>query len=367
LVLVACAGAEGPAPYAELETYIQSEISDAGIVGLGAALIKDDRVEWTGAFGYANLKTRRETDVHTPFLVASISKTLVATLSMQLAEEGKLDLDRDIGEILGFPVRHPDHPDRSLTARMLATHTSGIIDDFIDLGQVSTNGVDSEVTLAEFAETYTSVPAHFGRRPGTRRVYSNSGFGVLGAVVEAAAGEPMPELAIRRIFQPIGMNDTGWLLREMQTEQLAVPYSGKRQEGAVASDHQGFAFYPATSLRTSIIDLSNYLLSFMRFGRTDSGARILSEESARAMREIQFPEIDDTQAYSWYFDSVAEQTYLGHTGSAIGFSAVMFFDPVKNAGFIVITNSDAFIRSRLGEKSMSEAIYRIAARLASEG
>lgn len=284
---------------------------------------------------------------------------------MKLVEEGRLDLDADISNYLGFQIRHPGHPDRMITTRMLATHTSGIIDDFLALGQVTVRGEDSPMSLAEFARNYTSVEAHFGDEPGTSRSYSNSGVGVLGAVLEAASGEALPALTHRTVLDPLELQDTSWLLSELSSlENLAVPYSGPRQEGAVASEHEGFAFYPATSLRISSADLANYLLTFMRLGESPAGTQVLSEDSAREMRKIQFPEIDDTQGYIWYWDTVGGDRYFGHTGSALGFSAVMFFDPETKVGFFVLTNSDAFIRSRLGDRSMSDAIYRIAARIA---
>lgn len=367
--LAACGGAEEAPPvseYAALESAIAEEVRTGGIVGLGAALIKDDQVAWIGTYGYADLEARREIDEDTPFNVASISKTVASVVMMQLAEKGALELDAPIDVPLGFAPRHPNYPDTPITARMLATHTSAIVDDWITLGQVTVDGADSPIPLGAFARTYTEDPEHFGRQPGTRHVYSNSGIGILGAVIEGAAGDRLPALAQRDVFAPLGMTHSGYLLSEHALESLAVPYSGRRQDGAVRSEHQGYAFYPATSLRTSIRDLSRFLLSFMRFGATEDGGHILAHDTAASMRAIQNPELDETQGIVWYRDSVGKYQMFGHTGSAVGFSAIMFFDPQTGVGVIVLTNSDAFIRARLGDPSSSTALYKIAERIVDE-
>lgn len=340
---------------------------EAGFVGLAAALIRADHVEWTGTFGYANLETKLMVDEHTPFNVASISKTVVSVVMMQLVEEGKLSLDDAIDGPLGFAVRHPGFPDRSMTSRMLATHTSGIVDDFLTLGQVTVDHVDSPESLNMFALDYTANPEHFGKEPGTERDYSNSGIGVLGAVIEGASNDTVAALAKARVFEPLGMAESSYLLRDFDESRLAVPYSGKRQEGAVPSVFQGYAFYPATSLKTSVHDLSLFLLSFMRFGAASGGARVLEQETAASMRVVQDAMIDGDQAIVWYRDKIGTYTMLGHTGSAVGFSAIMFFGEDTGIGVIVLTNSDAFIRSRLGDKSGRTALYAIAARIADEG
>jgi CubicO group peptidase (beta-lactamase class C family) len=363
---IACAcGGEDPPAHAELESFIESQALSAGIPGLAAALIARGELEWTGTFGYADIEAKRLVDEHTTFLVASLSKTVVALLMMQLADAGRLQLDQPIDGPLGFELRHPGHPGRSITPAMLVTHTSGIVDDFLALGAVTTDG-DSEVSLADFARDYTSDAAHFGGAPGTDFSYSNSGFGILGAVVEGAAGEPLPELSLRRVFAPLGMIDSGWLLRDLDPGELAVPYSGRRQDGARPEDHQGYAFYPATSLRTSIHDLSRYLIAFMKLGVAADGMRFLSVESAMEMRVPQIPDIDRNQGIAWYYDTIGGERYLGHTGSAIGASAMMFFDPETNDGIALITNSDAFVRARFGQTDGSDALYAIAERMFAE-
>lgn len=367
-VTVAACGAEAPAPspspFAELEAYLSSELRIGGMPGVAASIIEGGEVRWTGTFGYADLEARRAVDVDTPFLVASISKTVVATLAMHLVEAGALDLDAPIDDVLGFEVPQPGPADRSVTARDLATHTSGLSDDWIALGGATQSG-DSPVSLSEFARNYL-VAEHFARAPGRGFEYSNSGFGVFGAVVEAAAGEPLPVLSERVVFGPLGMEHTGWHLADVDEATLAVPYGGTWADGFDASEHQGFDFYPATSLRTSVRDLSAYVVAFLARGATPDGARVLSEASIDELFRPQVPSIRAGQGLAWYDETFAGKTWFGHTGSAVGASALVYLHAESGRGIVLLTNADVYLRDRLGFPEGAEAFHRMRDRLATE-
>ncbi|MFO0728870.1 MAG: serine hydrolase domain-containing protein [Myxococcota bacterium] len=365
----ACGGAPAetpPDPHAALIATLEAKMREGGIPGMAVALIKNDDVAWMRSFGYADLSSGRKVDDSTPFLLASLSKTVVAMVGQALVEEHKLVWEDGIDGPLGFSIRHPARPDQPITALELVTHTSGIIDDFIALGAATTNG-DSPIGLKDFASGYVTAASHFGGAPGARFDYSNAGFGVLGAVVEGAGGDSLAAMSKRYVFDPIGMTDTGWFLRDMAVDKVAIPYSGTWEEGLVPSEHLGWSFYSATSLRSSIRDLSKYLLTFIRFGQTKEGVRVIPEASARHMREPLVPDQNKDQGLCWYWDEVRGKRWFGHTGSAVGASAIMFFRPEDGLGVLILTNSDVFVRSRLGFPAGREALYDIFEAIAAEG
>ncbi|MCK6545229.1 beta-lactamase family protein [Myxococcota bacterium] len=366
-VSLACGSADptpAPSPFAALEEYLSELLHTGGMPGVAAAIIEGGRVRWTGTFGYADLDARRPVDVDTPFLVASISKTFVATLAVHLADEERLDLDAPIDDVLGLTVPHPGPPDRFVTARDLATHTSGLSDDWIALGAATQSG-DSPVSLAEFARDYL-VAEHFARAPGRGFEYSNSGFGVLGAVVEAAAGEPLPALSARVLFEPLGLTETGWHLADLDTSKLAVPYGGTWEDGFDASEHQGFDFYPATSLRTSVRDLSKWVIAFLARGETPSGARLVSDAAFTELFRPQVPAIRAGQGLAWYDETFAGRTWMAHTGSAVGASALIALDVEAGRGIVLLTNADVYLRDRLGFPEGAAAFHHMRDRLATE-
>src|SRR5690606_15576661 len=120
------------------------------------AIITPDGVPWVATYGLADADTGAEVDEHTLFIMASISKTVAAVRAMQLVEAGLLDLDAPVEDYVGYAARHPAHPDTPITTRMLFTHTSGLVDDFLILAGVTTADTDPTETLAGFSEGYTT-------------------------------------------------------------------------------------------------------------------------------------------------------------------------------------------------------------------
>jgi CubicO group peptidase (beta-lactamase class C family) len=95
----------------------------------------------------------------------------------------------------------------------------------------------------------------------------------------------------------------------------------------------------------------------MRFGRTEGGDRLVMEAAARHMREPLVPEQNADQGLTWYFDEIRGKRWLGHTGSAVGASTLMFFRPEDGRGVVILTNSDVYVRSRLGFPRGRDALY----------
>ena len=367
LVATACGTDATPAPVAAapspLDTLIKAQMRAGGIPGLGATIIQPGQPTWTEAFGLANVKDRVDIEPHTLFITASISKTVFAMTLMQLVEDGVIDLDAAADQYVPFAIRDPAHPDVPVTVRMLMSHTSGLADDWIELGSATSIG-DSKLSLAEFAEGYVTAGGRFyadrnwAREPGTRHSYSNAAFGVLGAVVEGASGQSLPHLAKTRLFAPLQMNDTGWHLADVDEALLSIPYGGTWTDGFVAGKHQGFAFYPATGLRSSIVDMTRFLQAFMNLGELD-GARVLEAATVSSMHALQYPELSTQRALVWRYRTINGRRYLGHSGSTVGGAGIVVFSPDTGVGLIVLSNSDAFIRDRFGFPEGADALQAI--------
>lgn len=147
--LKASAAAAENENFSKLNTDLQLLIDDNknGVPGVGAAVIKNDRLVYEKTFGSRyidnenpqnNLPLTRDTKLR----IASISKVFVAAAYMQLAEQGKIDLDADISRYLGFTLRNPNYPDTPITSKMLLSHTSSLRD-----GEVYT--IPSKYSLQE--------------------------------------------------------------------------------------------------------------------------------------------------------------------------------------------------------------------------
>lgn len=356
-------------PPADLDGYVQHFMSAEGIAGVGAAIVTRDGIAWTGTWGMADIEAGRPVDTDSLFTVASVSKTVTTVLVMELVEEGLLDLDAPVDDYLPYAVRHPSFPMVPVTARMLLTHTSGLYDDFLLLGD-ATYQTDPPVTLGDFAREYVTpggtfyADTNWSTEPGTHYDYCNANFALLGHLVEVLRGEDMRAVTQARVFDALGMAESGWFLSDVDPSLLVVPYSYNGRMN-LPNPQSGYAFYPASSLRTSVTELGFFLEATLRDGEL-GGMRILEEATAQSMRERQIPDIYAAQAITWRYRTMDGETWLAHTGAGFGMSAIIAYQPDTGVGILVLTNSDGFVLARLGLTDAQDAIYAIIDRIANE-
>lgn len=352
-------------PPADFEGFVDYEMRVGGIRGLAAAVVQDGGVALVVTRGMASETS--PVDAHTLFVTASVSKTFVGALLLQLAAEGRLDLDAPIDDILGFPARHPGFPTVPITTRMLMTHTSGIVDDFVTLaGYTVGDGMDPTLTLDEVARSYLAEPSHFDTEPGTRYSYANAGFAVLGRIAELAGGDDLRAMSEARLFAPLALDGAGWFYADVDAAHLATEYVwSSRTDVYTPQPQRNYAHYPATSLRISVTGLARWLLMFTGGGALD-GTRILDAASIAASQTVTFPSVRSNQALVWYYSTQGGHRWLGHGGSSIGSSNQLLYDPATGRGIVVLTNSDAYIRDRIGHAEGADAIDAIIGRLDAE-
>jgi len=278
----------------------------------------------------------------TLYRVASISKMASGLMAMMLADEGSLDLDRDISEYLGFILRNPAYPDAVITAAMLLSHVSSIRDTesySMPLGgglcDFFTPGGSGWEDGAHFASPDASGRDH---APGLYYTYCNLGYGVLATAMETVTGERFDTLIRRRLLEPLSMEaahnvnlltDDAFgrlapIYRKERDRALdpdapwkaqADDYRGKRPSIACALSPgyqpadleryqpgtNGTLFSPQGGMRASILDLARLLSLFIGRGAV-AGRRIVSEAS---MRRMMTP--------AWRYDEALENgdTYHG--------------------------------------------------------
>ena len=301
-------------------------------------------------------------DEHTLFNVASISKTFVGALALQEAEAGRLDLDADVAPILGFDFQHPRHPSVAITPRMLMTHTSGMVDDFLDL---AVSDGDPSVSLESFARTYAADPTHWGDAPGMTRSYCNACIAVLARVIEHTSSTDFRVASQSRLFDPLALDGAGWFFGDVDSGRLAHFYTWAPRRGYSELALQGYPHYPAGMLMISLHGLERWLLGHLAMGTLD-GTRFLSEASVGETQRVQTPSVSRSQALVWYYTTHAGLRWLSHSGSSFGASTQMLYRPEDGRMIVVLTNSDAYIRSRLGQSGGSDAIDRIIERMNAE-
>jgi CubicO group peptidase (beta-lactamase class C family) len=269
---------------AELDTFFKNILSTQHYVGLGACLVKNDKVVWEGYYGYANLEEKTPLNRESIFPLMSLSKTVTAFALMMLHEEGLFALDDDVNKYLPIKVRNPNFPETPITFRMLLNHTASF-QDVTPTGLTVPKNVsrppsalgDSKIPLEEYIREILTpggkyyAPEYFsGNEPGTRYSYSNIGYSLLGYLVEKIAREDFGEYCKRRILVPLEMNDTGWHLRDLDTGRVIFGYSFSPNDSVPSYrkvPHFGEPGYPAGMLRTTMDDFARFIGVIVNNGR----------------------------------------------------------------------------------------------------
>ena len=171
----------------------------------GAALVAyDGQVLLKRGYGLANMEWNIPNEADTKFRLGSITKQFTATLILQLVEQGKVKLD---GKLTDYLPDYRKDTGQKITIHNLLTHTSGV-PNYTALPGFFQNVSRNPYEVKEFVTKYASGDLEF--EPGTKFNYSNSGYFLLGAVVEKVTGKPYEQVLKENIFDPAGMKNTGY-------------------------------------------------------------------------------------------------------------------------------------------------------------
>jgi len=329
--------------WSEVDAYIEGEMEDAHIPGLAAAVTRPGEVVWTGAYGWAHVADEVPVTADTPFMLASVSKTVTGTAVMQLREDGVLDLDTAIDDLLPFAVDNPRTDGEVITVRHLVSHTSAIADNWANMPYADG---DSPIALGEFLEGYLVAGGQwydananfYGYMPGEVYNYGNVATALAGYLPESTTGVPLDDQCDADLFAPLGMDDTGWHLADFDAADVAMPYAWAAGHYEPYG-HYGYPDYPDGQLRASVRDLAAFLAAVSGGGELD-GVRILEEATVDEMLSPQVPDVDTSQFVFWYQTSIGDRTVVGHNGGDAGVATEMYFSPDSGIGVIVLMNVD---------------------------
>ncbi|MGE5437423.1 MAG: serine hydrolase domain-containing protein [Syntrophothermus sp.] len=335
----------------EVDSYLNKTFKEQNFVGLGACLIKENKIQWMKTYGYADREIKELLRNDNIFQLASLSKVFTAAAIMQLYEKGLFSLDDDINNYLPFSVRNPNFPDKPITFRMLLTHTASF-DDLLPMGNKISLGVngDCQTPLSEYVKElfvpggkYYSIDYFSKVEPGTKYLYSNISFSLLGYLVESIIKQDFSEYCKKNIFDPLNMTNTGWHLKDLDTNNIAYCYGGRLTDTTAAYQkivHFGLPGYPEGMLRTTMEDLSHFIIAILNDGRYDN-YEILRPETVKLMLTPQgiknilsrsFP-VDDI-GITWHKVNVDGKTYYSMNGFSGSIFTNTMFSKENNTAII---------------------------------
>ena len=253
-----------------------------GIPGAVFGVVADGEVT-VAVSGTANLNTGLPVVRETLFQAGSIGKSYTATAIMQLVDDGLVDLDAPLREYLPDLEFADPTVSKTLTARQVLTHTAGIDGDRLDDDFSYGRGDDC---VERYVAGLTDLPLI--AEPGGLWSYCNSGYIVLGRVIEVLTGMPFEKAMTVRLLEPLGVKDTLFFPGDMVMHSLAVGHVREGDAPATVAPkwEMSRAAGPAGStINTTIDDLLAFASMHLRGGVAADGTRVLSEASARAMQE----------------------------------------------------------------------------------
>jgi CubicO group peptidase (beta-lactamase class C family) len=275
------------------------------------------------AVGYRNAEAKTRHDAGSIFQIGSITKQFTAAIIMQLQEEGKLSVTDKLSKYFpGFA-----NGDR-ITIAQLLSHTSGLY-NYTNDTVLMRSDVTKHYTPAEMIDIFRRYKPDF--EPGTGWNYSNTGYSLLGYIIEKVEGKPYEQVARQRIFQPLGMSRSGFDFTRLSAEEKAQGYftlaGGVARKAPIVDSTIAHA---AGAMYSTAGDL-------LKWERAVSNGKLLKPAS---WKEV-FTPVRNKYGYGWGIDTLFGRDMAAHSGGIHGFTSYLIRFPKEELVVIAIDNHSA--------------------------
>ncbi|WP_299174733.1 serine hydrolase [uncultured Brevundimonas sp.] len=343
LFLSNAAAAQTPARDAAIaeaaDTAIEGFVGSPDGPGAAILIARGDQVFYRAARGRAELELGVELSPDQVFSIASITKTFTAALVLRLAQDGRLSLDDSLSTFL------PTFPGaEQITVRQLLSHTAGLSDKTAP-ADIQPGFSRRDLSTAALVAEIAKRPLAFA--PGRRQAYSNAGYILLGAVIEAVTGLPWHVAMHDQLLEPLGLSQTRY--------GLAATIIPGRVRGYVRTDREsrvenaGFISMTVPSAAGALVSTVDDLHRFMRALAQGSA---LGHEGFRQMTTpTEVPEgPTDSYGLGMYVWTVRGQNLVGHTGQINGFASALIYLPSQDVTIVALANDEGLDAQTLGRR-----------------
>lgn len=302
--------------------------------GASALVAVNGNVIYKKAFGKANLELGVDMSVNSVFEIGSISKQFTAVSILILVEQGKLKLD---DEITKYIKNYPTH-DHKITIHHLLSHTSGI--GSFTASDEWWNNRKKDYTKEEFINLFKKLPVLYA--PGEKYLYSNTGYFLLGAIIEEVSNKTYIEFINENIFKPLRMKNSFYINRSKIIANRVSGYDNPKD--LIDEDFNENETVNGERLNYSHCDGAGGVLStvddLFLWNRAIRNNKLISEESKiKAFTNYQLLNGKNTNyGYGWAIDQVNGISSIEHNGGTFGFRSNSIYLPNKDVFVVVLTN-----------------------------
>lgn len=311
---------------------IERMMVDNNVQGFVFSVVSKDDVLFKKTFGVKNLYTQEPETGASLFHMASVTKTFVGTALMQLHEQGMLDVDKPVVDVVPYFML-VDSRYKNLTIRQFASHISGMPDFDSDPWH---NPQYDEEALERFVRNFMSHK-FLTYDPETVFQYSNTGYELLGDVIAKASGMSFEDYVLENILLPAGMVNSTLLIQEADMTNLNSLHQPKGGNLRVADIYPYNRMHgPSSTLISNIDDMARWVQLNLNGGTLD-GNRIITKETLDAMWEPAVGKFNRV-GFSWQRRIQEDHLTIFHGGND-GFKSYIIMIPDLDIGFVMMSNT----------------------------
>ncbi len=312
-----------------VEAIVAPFLARAEAVGLSVAVARAQDLVFSRAYGFADLEFEVRADEDTLVRLGSVTKQFTAAAILRLQQRGKLNVDAELAEY----VPEFSTQGHAVSVRQLLTHTSGV-PSYTDLGRAWFDVVARELTHEELLALVAEKPLDF--EPGTRFNYSNTGYYLLGMIVERVSGVPYGDFLAREFFEPLGLTRTRYDSNAEVIPNRAQGYGfadGKPQNDlAIGMSQPG----GAGGLVSTAKDLVRWQLALV------SGKVVDAAAYEEMTTPFMFPDgSETTYGFGLTHGELDGPRSVSHGGGIFGFNSFLAYYPDARLSVAVISNSES--------------------------
>jgi len=317
----------------DLTRYVDSvanaAIADHRTAGVSIAVVKNGRTILAKGYGFADLENDVPATTETVYRIGSITKQFTAAAIMRLMEQGKLSLDDTLQKFIPtFPTQG-----NRVTIRHLLTHTSGIR-SYTSLGQKFERGMRLDFTPDSMLALFANEPFDF--KPGDQWRYDNSGYFLLGVIIEKLTGKPYGKYVQDEFFTPLGLTGTIYCDLAPLIKHRAQGYEGQPPDGHFinAAPLSMTQPYAAGSLCSTVNGLAAWTLAL-------SSGKVVSPASYKLMTTPGTLNSGATHTYGFGLNisTLRGHRQIHHNGGINGFISELHYYPDDSLVTVVLTNT----------------------------
>ena len=315
-----------------LDGFMSYALQRGGIAGATVSVVKDGQIVLSKGYGYADVKKRIPVSGdRTLFRPGSVSKLFTWTAVMQLVEQGKLDLDKDVNAYLDFKI--PPKDGKPVTLRAIMTHTAGFEERVKDL---ITPDVKNIQPLGDYFRGW--VPNRI-YPVGSTPAYSNYATGLAGYIIERVSGQSFDDYIDQHILQPLGMTNSSFR-QPLPPRLLANMSQGYTVASEDPKSYEMVSPAPAGSLASTGTDMAKFMIAHLQNG-SFNGAQILKPETARMMHNTPTTVLPplNRMMLGFYETNINGHRAISHGGDTQYFHSYLHLFPDDNVGLFLSVNS----------------------------